>query len=51
MYHSQPLFLYFRLFNKQLTENFGSIKVAGFEPRTSGVEATALPTEPRPPPA
>ena len=40
--HSRPLFLYFRLFNTQLTENKCSLykqilPMTGFEPRTSGI--------------
>ena len=35
MSHSRPLFLYFRLFYKQLTENIGSIKVADDRIRTA----------------
>ena len=45
MGHSCPLFLYFCLFNTQLTVN-KFLPTTGCEPRTSGMEATALPTEP-----
>ena len=51
MGHSRPLFLYFRLFNTQLTVNKCSIKIifwrlldSNYGPLVS--EATALPTEP-----
>ena len=40
MCHSRPLFLYFRLFNTQLTVNKCSIYLVS--------EATAIPTEPQP---
>ena len=47
---SRPLFLYFRLFNtvdsKMFNINF--LPMTGFEPWTSGIEATALSTEPQP---
>ena len=47
------LFFFIFVFWLQLTVNKYSIQIlsmAGFEPRTSGMEATTLPTEPQPMP-
>ena len=45
--HSRPLFLYFRLFST-VDSKCNFLAKTGFEPRTSGYEATTLPTEPQP---
>ena len=43
-----PLFLYFRLLNTVESNSIKTLPMTGFEPRTSGVGTTALPTEPPP---
>ena len=51
MGHSRPLFTLFSSFQySQLTGNveLKILPMTGFEPRTSGSEATAQPTEPQP---
>ena len=48
MGYSMPLFLYFRLLNTVESNSIKTLPMTGFEPRTSGVGTTALPTEPPP---
>ena len=48
MGHSRPLFLYFRLFKTVDNVQYEFLLMTGFELRTSGLEATTLPTEPQP---